>query len=112
MMYVEQRATYIAYLQMKVAEADWHAVSDAANDLRELEAEWKTFNKANSNVQTASAPSIHVHQPPIEGAGQAIKDFCPISQACDRGPTLAEPAACPCARCGRYNCRCPPPDAR
>ncbi len=29
----------IAYLRMKVDQADWHAVSDAANDLRVLEAE-------------------------------------------------------------------------
>lgn len=28
--------TMIAYLKMKVDECDWHAVSDAANDLREL----------------------------------------------------------------------------
>ncbi len=27
-----------SYLRMKVEERDWHGVSDAANDLRELEA--------------------------------------------------------------------------
>jgi hypothetical protein len=32
-------ATVIAYLQAKVSDADWHGVSDAANDLREIEAE-------------------------------------------------------------------------
>ena len=32
------RETLIVYLKMKVEEADWHAVSDAANDLRVLEA--------------------------------------------------------------------------
>lgn len=32
-----QRMTLIAYLQMKVDEADWHGVADAAMDLRELE---------------------------------------------------------------------------
>ena len=30
---------YLAYLKMKVDERDWHGVSDAATDLRELEAE-------------------------------------------------------------------------
>lgn len=32
------RETLIAYLKLKVEEADWHGVSDAANDLRVLEA--------------------------------------------------------------------------
>jgi hypothetical protein len=34
-----KRATLIAYLQEKTKEGDWHAVSDAANDLRVLEAD-------------------------------------------------------------------------
>lgn len=34
----EQHATLVAYLRMKVEQRDWHAVSDAANDLREIEA--------------------------------------------------------------------------
>lgn len=34
-----RRATLIEYLQVKVTQADWHGVSDAANDLRVLEAE-------------------------------------------------------------------------
>lgn len=29
----------IAYLLMKVQAEDWHAVSDAANDIRDVEAE-------------------------------------------------------------------------
>ncbi len=36
--YAEKRATLIAYLLVKVQESDWHGVSDAANDLRVLEA--------------------------------------------------------------------------
>lgn len=35
----ERRALYIRYLLMKVEESDWHGVSDAANDLRELDVE-------------------------------------------------------------------------
>ena len=31
------RNVLIAYLRIKVASADWHAVSDAANDLRVLD---------------------------------------------------------------------------
>lgn len=37
--YAEHHATFVRYLLAKVARADWHGVSDAANDLRELEAE-------------------------------------------------------------------------
>ena len=32
------KETLIAYLKVKTEEGDWHAVSDAANDLRVLEA--------------------------------------------------------------------------
>ena len=34
----EQRKIYVDYLLMKVQQSDWHGVSDAANDIRELEA--------------------------------------------------------------------------
>lgn len=30
----------IRYLEMKTEEMDWHGVSDAANDLREMEAKY------------------------------------------------------------------------
>lgn len=36
--YLKARSTLIAYLLTKVKESDWHGVSDAANDLRVLEA--------------------------------------------------------------------------
>ncbi len=39
MTYEEQRQTLIRYLMHKVEIADWHGVSDAANDLRVLEAQ-------------------------------------------------------------------------
>lgn len=35
----QRREVLIAYLQAKVFECDWHGVSDAANDLRVLEAQ-------------------------------------------------------------------------
>lgn len=34
----EQHRLMVEYLKLKVEQADWHAVSDAANDLREIEA--------------------------------------------------------------------------
>jgi hypothetical protein len=41
MTYEEHHRTLVSYLLAKVAIADWHGVSDAANDLRVLEAEQK-----------------------------------------------------------------------
>lgn len=38
MTYAEKHAAMMAYLQLKFLEQDWHGVSDAANDLREMEA--------------------------------------------------------------------------
>lgn len=35
----EQRAALITYLKAKLEQCDWHGVSDAANDLRVLEAQ-------------------------------------------------------------------------
>lgn len=35
----QQRDILIRYLYVKAEQRDWHGVSDAANDLRELEAE-------------------------------------------------------------------------
>lgn len=37
--------TYLAYIQMKLRARDWHAVADAANDLRELEAQTRATQK-------------------------------------------------------------------
>jgi hypothetical protein len=39
--YETQRAILMEYMQVMIARNDWHGVSDAANDLRELEAEEK-----------------------------------------------------------------------
>jgi len=39
MTYEEHRRVLIEYLKAKVELADWHGVSDAANDLRVLEAQ-------------------------------------------------------------------------
>jgi len=35
---IEQYNIMIEYLKLKVHQADWHGVSDAANDIREMEA--------------------------------------------------------------------------
>lgn len=44
MPYKTKRRRLIQYLIAKITEADWHGVSDAANDLRVLEAEERASN--------------------------------------------------------------------
>lgn len=39
MNYTERHAAIVTYMHAKIVEKDWHGVSDAANDLREIEAE-------------------------------------------------------------------------
>jgi hypothetical protein len=39
MTYAQQHAALVEYLKAKTTQADWHGVSDAANDLRVLEAQ-------------------------------------------------------------------------
>lgn len=51
-----QRKALIAYMQVKMVAGDWHAVSDAANDMRELLARYEGFHSGliNANgVRTA-----------------------------------------------------------
>lgn len=38
-----QRSALISYMQVMIQRNDWHGVSDAANDLRVLEAENREF---------------------------------------------------------------------
>ena len=50
----ELRAILVAYLEAKTREQDWHGVSDAANDLRELEAELKGITMPAKRMPTAN----------------------------------------------------------
>jgi len=58
MTYEEKHLALITYLKVKVQEHDWHAVSDAANDLRVMEAEhsiyrtMQLFTKGDPNVDS------------------------------------------------------------
>lgn len=53
MTFNEKRKTLIEYLLMKVEQSDWHGVSDAANDLRDLE----SAHKAQGNWLDVTEPS-------------------------------------------------------
>lgn len=44
----EHRKILIKYLLAKVEVEDWHGVSDAANDLRELDARYDNRNERSS----------------------------------------------------------------
>jgi len=46
---VRQRMTFIEYLHVKIQQADWHGVSDIANDLRVLEA-YIELNEAHAKL--------------------------------------------------------------
>lgn len=39
----EQIKTLVSYMRTKIDQADWHAVADAAMDIRELEAKIKVY---------------------------------------------------------------------
>ena len=47
---IQQRKVYVDYLLMKVQQADWHGVSDAANDLRELESKFPALRNEEITV--------------------------------------------------------------
>ncbi|MGH9588295.1 MAG: hypothetical protein ACRD3F_15200 [Acidobacteriaceae bacterium] len=51
MTYAEQRKALIEYLRMKTEQGDWRGVSDAACDLREIEAQQR------GNPQPTGTPS-------------------------------------------------------
>lgn len=41
----------VSYMQMKIIDKDWHAVSDAANDIRELEVALRYENLMQTEQQ-------------------------------------------------------------
>jgi hypothetical protein len=47
---VYQWKVMIIYLRIKIEQRDWHAVSDAANDLREMEADYPELRNKKYNI--------------------------------------------------------------
>lgn len=45
-----RKGVYIQYMHLKIKEEDWHAVSDAANDLRELEILIKVSQESTDKI--------------------------------------------------------------
>ena len=44
------KARLIQYLKLKTEQEDWHGVSDAANDIREIEAKLSVLREQDSKV--------------------------------------------------------------
>jgi hypothetical protein len=63
----EKRRILVEYLKMKTEDYDWHAVSDAANDLREVEIELK-LNPPVVNLSETSHKPIESKLEPIGDA--------------------------------------------
>lgn len=57
--YHGRRLTLIEYLHVKVAQADWHGVSDAANDLRVIEAEHLAQSQRDLGKYAQIIESMH-----------------------------------------------------
>jgi hypothetical protein len=57
-----QHAFLLEYLLVMVARRDWHGVSDAANDLRVLEAEQKNLTSERS-IQISDTIAAKSSQP-------------------------------------------------
>jgi hypothetical protein len=60
--YKTQRAILMDYMQVMIDRSDWHGVSDAANDLRVLEAEQKN-RMSERNIQTTDTKPAESLQP-------------------------------------------------
>lgn len=45
--YATQKQILLEYLQVKIAQCDWHGVADVAMDIREMEAATKTEERKN-----------------------------------------------------------------
>lgn len=52
---LDQRTQLIAYCQSKLKAGDWHAVQDAASDIRELDAKLEVIVEFLGPIQTVAA---------------------------------------------------------
>lgn len=53
MNFEDRKKIYLDYIRLKTHEEDWHGVSDAANDLRELYLEQKIINEFKNDKRLA-----------------------------------------------------------
>jgi hypothetical protein len=95
--YEMQRQTLIDYLQLMVSRADWHGVSDAANDLRVLEAENRNPDLAQVGevgIWTADDTAYRPGGMPQSETSICCQDFEHCNRSCTpRGQWLAQKEA-------------------
>ena len=95
--YEMQRQTLIDYLQLMVSRADWHGVSDAANDLRVLEAENRNPDLAQVGevgIWTADDTAYRPGGLPQSETSICCQDFEHCNRSCTpRGQWLAQKEA-------------------
>jgi len=79
MSYEEQRTVLIGYLKMKVEAADWHAVWDAAMDLRVLDAAPPIVNSPDRHqaafdriAERMEAAQSRSYDPAFQGGARPI----------------------------------------
>ncbi len=80
--YEQQHIALVEYLRVKVDLGDWHAVSDAANDLRVLEARqevqslWDRIQPAYRVPVGVTAPDAIFTKPPAPVPDFPVPDYC------------------------------------
>lgn len=72
----EKKAILENYLVMKVHDQDWHAVSDAANDIREIVTAMKFTPTAQPPMPQTTAPFVSAVVAP-----QSLGDITPTASA-------------------------------
>lgn len=54
------RVTYIKYALERIEDEDWHGLSDAANDLRELDVEIRMIDEINKLTPDEGWERLHI----------------------------------------------------
>lgn len=65
--YQGRHAALVAYLRMKADQSDWHAVSDAANDLLALEAEYSSEPQPSLTDYSPVVDEMNQRMPKVKG---------------------------------------------
>lgn len=76
---LEHRAAHLAYLNAKTIAEDWHGVSDAANDLREIDLELKLWRELPEKIAIDNGRMMSVaarrHTEQFEAVGKLMGEL-------------------------------------
>lgn len=95
MTYDEQRDALIADMRGKMHREDWHGVADAANDLRELEAEWRGRSRISAFTDSRLAPGAK----PLPPGSVEVYDTTPRWPCTTHGLVICNEFATQCPAC-------------